>query len=149
MKIIPEDYASWARTTQLELNYPIPGHMEHYRRIYINEKGKGVTTEIRKDRLYYEYPKGTIIVKEVFPTLTPAADEKPMALTVMVKDPDNPESRGGWVWVAKNMQTAVETVFNYEFCFDCHTNANEVHPYGDKNPNNEFRDYVYFPYKGE
>ncbi len=30
------------------------------------------------------------------------------------------------------------------FCITCHANANEKHPYGDKNPNEEFRDYVYF-----
>jgi len=42
--------------------------------------------------------------------------------------------------------TAKETVITEEFCITCHGNANESHPYGDKNPNNEYRDYLFFPY---
>jgi hypothetical protein len=30
------------------------------------------------------------------------------------------------------------------FCVTCHANANEKHPYGDRNPREEFRDYVFF-----
>jgi hypothetical protein len=40
-----------------------------------------------------------------------------------------------------------EKVIDYEFCYDCHANANEPHPYGDRNPHGEFRDYVFFPYQ--
>jgi hypothetical protein len=34
-----------------------------------------------------------------------------------------------------------ETISDSELCFDCHCNANEPHPCGDKNPWSEFRDY--------
>jgi len=30
------------------------------------------------------------------------------------------------------------------FCITCHANANEKQSYGDGNPAEEFRDYVYF-----
>ena len=146
LPLVPDDYTSWKSPTEEVLNYPIPGHMEHYRRIFINRTGEGVTVESRGGRSYHDYPKGTIIVKEIFPSLEASADEKPMALTVMIKDPEHPQARGGWVWVRKVVETAEETVIDYELCFDCHANANESHPYGDGNPEGEFRDFVYFPY---
>ena len=54
-------------------------------------------------------------------------------------------ARGGWVWVAKNPATGEERIIDYEFCFDCHSDANEPHPYGDKNPQGGHRDYVFLP----
>jgi hypothetical protein len=60
--------------------------------------------------------------------------------------PEDPHSRGGWLWVAKAVGSGEETIIDWEFCFDCHANANEPHPYDDGNPGKEFRDHVFFPY---
>lgn len=146
-RLVPEEYSGWKSTTDAELNYPIPGHEEHYRKIFINSTGEMVSTEIRGDGLYYEYPDETMIIKEVYNNLILDADDRPVQLTVMIKDPEHPQSWGGWIWMAVDFETRNEQIISYEFCYDCHRNANENHPYGDGNPNAEFRDYVFFPYK--
>lgn len=144
--LVPEDYRSWNKATDELLNYSIPGHENNCRIIYINKTGESVQPTKKNNRVFYNYPEGTIVVKEVYKGLEhPAEDEEPLTLTVMIKDAQHPESRGGWVWIVKNFKTKQERVIDYEVCFDCHANANERHPYGDKNPNNDFRDYVYFP----
>ncbi len=148
-KLVPDEYSAWESPTDVELNYPIPGHVEQYRRIFINPVGTKVVKEERQKRIHHVYPDGTIIIKDIFATLTPAPDEKPIKQTVMIKAPNHPKSRGGWLWIVKDMKTSAETVIDYEFCFDCHGNANEGHPYGDRNPRAEYRDYVYFPYLAE
>ncbi len=143
---IPEDYRTWRQTTDIVFNYPIPGHEDHFRRIYINPRGEKFTTTQKNNRTFCEFPEGTIIIKEIYAGLDePGPQELPILLTVMIKDPGHPESRGGWVWLSQNYDTKETNTINYEFCVDCHTNANESHPYGDKNPNQEFRDYVFFP----
>ncbi|RKX80548.1 MAG: hypothetical protein DRP57_12900 [Spirochaetes bacterium] len=100
VKLVPENYKDWAMTAS-NLNYPIPGHENHYRQIFINKKGEEVKTEKKNGRLYYNYPKGTIIIKEIYPTLNPSKDDRSISLTVMIKDPENSLSRDGWVWVLK------------------------------------------------
>ncbi len=145
---VPEGYRGWKQTTNVVLDYPIPGHENHWRRIYINSTGEGVTSETREGRGYDAYPEGTIIVKEIYPGQEPKENDTPVGLAVMIKDTDNYLARGGWVWVDHDVATGKEKVIDYEFCFDCHANANEGHPYGDKNPDNEYRDYVFFPYRG-
>lgn len=143
--LVPSGYTGWAQTTRVPLTYPIPGHENHRRRIFINSVGLGVRIETRGGRRRYEYPVGTIVVKEVYPGLEAVPGEKPEALTVMIKRPDDPRSRGGWLWVVHTVATGEERIIDYEFCVECHANANEKHPYGDKNPDEEFRDYVYYP----
>ncbi len=145
-QLVPDDYKGWAMTAT-ELTYPIPGHESHYRQIFINKIGENVKIEKKNGRVYYDYPRGTIIVKEIYPTLEPKKGDKPISLSVMIKDPDNPLSRDKWLWIVKNLKTGKEKVIDYEFCFDCHANANEPYPYGDGNKNGDFRDYVYFPYR--
>ena len=144
--IVPDNYSNWAITAD-NLNYPIPGHEKHFRRVFINPVGEKVTTEKKNGRLFYNYPKGTIIIKEIYPSLKPKPETKPISLSVMIKDPDNPKSRDGWIWIVKDLKKNTEKIIDYEFCYDCHTNANEPHPYGDGNPNGDFRDDVFFPYK--
>lgn len=148
-KLVPDEYSAWESPTDVELNYPIPGHVEQYRRIFINPVGTKVVAEERQNRIHHVYPDGTIIIKDIYATLIPAPDEKPIKQTVMIKAPNHPKSRGGWLWIVKDMKTSAETVIANEFCFDCHANANEEHPYGDKNSKGEHRDYVYFPYLTE
>lgn len=143
--LVPAEYRSWQQTTNVLLNYPVPGHESHFRKIFINPVGLNVRNAKKNQRVFYDFPEGTIIVKEVYDGLEPpAADELPMILTVMIKQPAHPQSRGGWIWVVKNIKTQEEQIIDYELCADCHANANEKHPYGDQNPANDFRDYTFF-----
>lgn len=142
---IPADYRSWRQTTNIPLNYPIPGHESHFRRIFINATGEQVQRSEKNGRAFYEFPEGTMIVKEIYDGLdTPQPNALPVLLDMMFKQPQHPQARGGWVWAVKNVQTGETRIFGQELCVDCHANANERHPYGDRNPNEEFRDYTYF-----
>jgi hypothetical protein len=133
---IPADYSSWTRINREELDYPIPGHESNYRIIYLNEVGLEAEG--------YPFPEGTKIVKEVYSGLDPAEGEEPIMLTTMVKAPDHESARGGWLWIVVDGESGNETIITEEFCLTCHDNANEEHPYADGNPDEEFRDYVYF-----
>jgi hypothetical protein len=144
---VPADYATWERTTAAALDYPVPGHEEHHRRIFINRIGQDMRSEVRQGRVVHDYPEGTVLVKEVYEGLEPRPGEAPFQLTVMIKRPKDPLARGGWLWVVRDMASGQEKLIDYEFCFDCHASANEPHPYGDRNPRGEFRDYVFFPYR--
>ena len=147
--LIPEasQYLRWEQPVSAVLDYPIPGHEDNRRRIYINPAGTEVKVERRENRVYWQYPEGTIIVKEIIPGLQDADDDSPFQITAMIKSREDPKSRGGWLWVTKRTDGQDETVIDWEFCFDCHANANEPHPYGDGNAADEFRDYVFFPYR--
>lgn len=142
---IPDDYDSWQRLNDIELNYPIPGHESNYRIIYINDIGTGGFTAEQGG-----YPDGTIIVKAVYEGLEPEPGAKPVMLTGMIKDPDHENARGGWVWVMKDVSAASAenerplNVVMEAFCFTCHREANKPHPYADGNPSAEFRDFVFF-----
>jgi hypothetical protein len=145
--LLPRDWARWTRTTDVVLNYRIPGHEDHFRIPFINDTGKAVTTTVRDGRTAWEYPKGTIILKEAYQGLSaPAPGEKPIRLYGMIKDPKNPKARGGWVWVVRDTATKTESIFESPLCIDCHSYANAPHPYGDKNPKGENRDFVFFPF---
>lgn len=146
---IPAGYQNWDRLTEAELNYPIPGHMNHFRIPYINDVGKRAAVTKKNGRMFHEYPEGTVIVKEIYEGPgRPKPSGHPKSLTVMIKNGEHPLSRGGWLWVMKDMAAGKETVVDYSLCIDCHANANEKHPYGDKNLNENFRDFVYFPPAG-
>jgi len=69
---------------------------------------------IQNGKQRWDFPVGTIIVKEVYQTPKPAPGEQPVQLTIMVKAPNDPHSQGGWLWIT------------------------------DGNPDEEFSDYVYF-----
>jgi hypothetical protein len=145
--LVPADYASWELTTKVPLDYPVPGHENHHRRIFMNEIGEDVRIAKRQGRVVHDYPAGTVIVKEVYAGLQLQPGETPFQLLAMVKKPNDPLARGGWLWVMRDVASGQERIIDYEFCYDCHSNANEPHPYGDKNPGGEFRDYVFFPYR--
>ena len=145
--ILPESLQGWERTTTGTLNYRIPGHEDTFRVPYINALGTTVKTEVKAGRTTWEYPKGTVIVKETYQgSGTPAQGAKPFRVYGMIKDPQHPKARGGWVWATRETATGKETIHESPVCVDCHNYANGKHPYGDKNPQGEFRDYVYFPY---
>ena len=141
---VAADYSSWTRLNRRDLDYPVPGQESRYRVIYINTIGGEAEVEEREGRVWYSYPKGTVIAKEVYPTLNPSPDTEPILVTAMMKDPEHENAQGGWVWLAKNLKTQVEEIMEVEFCFTCHLTANEPHPYSDGNPEGEFRDYVFF-----
>ena len=63
----------------------------------------------------------------------------------MIKDRENPDAVGGWVWLAVDGTTRNETVVTGRFCVSCHRAANDAHAYGDKNPDREFRDFIFLP----
>jgi len=138
------DYHSWKRTTDVVLDYPIPGHQNRFRIPRMNEVGFTAKPTTDNGKRHWDFPVGTIIVKEIYQTPKPAAKELPIQLTIMVKAPKDPRSQGGWLWVTRDLPNGKEAVFMGNFCITCHENANEKHPYGDGNPNEEFRDYVYF-----
>ena len=64
----------------------------------------------------------------------------------MLKRPGHPQARAGWLWIVKDIPSGKETIISEEFCVTCHANANERHPYGDRNPTEDFRDFLFFPY---
>jgi hypothetical protein len=146
--LVPEDYSGWKRLTDVELDSFVPGHESHYRIPYINSIGEEVEiTTDSEGKTSYNYKEGTIIVKEIYPTLQYREGDKPMMLTVMVKKPDHRNAQGGWVWIARDMETNQEMQFKSDMCVNCHAGANGQHPYEDKNPNEEFRDYVFYPWR--
>jgi hypothetical protein len=147
--LVPADYRTWRRVPSQPLRSPVPGHLDSTRVVYINPTGLKAITSTRGERVVDDYPRGTIIVKEVFPSLQADVGGVPPRLTVMIKNPGHKLARGGWVWILAEPPRGTERVIDYEFCFECHTDANEAHPYGDGNPGGEFRDYVFFPYKLE
>ena len=141
-----EEYRIWKSPTTVELNYVVPGHLEQYRKIYINDIGYNVQPTEKGDHRTYTYPEGTMIVKEIYDDLIPPAkEEEPVSLTVMIKNSQHPKAQRGWLWIVKDVQTREERIIDYQLCCDCHANANEPHPYGDTNPTGSDRDYVFFP----
>ncbi len=140
---LPDDYAGWQRTTDLVLNNPIPGHGTGLRVIFINEVG---ATSAQLPDGSYRYPDGTIVIKEVYATPNPEAGDAPAMLTAMVKQEESEDALGGWIWITKDPGTGTESIVREEFCITCHANANEGHPYGDRNSSGTFRDYLFFPF---
>ena len=138
------DYHSWKRTTDVVLDYPIPGHQNRFRIPRMNDVGFTAKPTMDNGKRRWDFPAGTVIVKEVYQTTKPAPGEQPIQLTIMVKAPKDPHSQGGWLWITRDLPDGKEAVFMGNFCITCHANANEKHPYGDGNPKEEFRDYIYF-----
>jgi hypothetical protein len=138
------DYAEWARTTSVVLDYPIPGHENRLRIPRMNAIGFTAVPKRLSGRLVWSFPEGTVIVKEVYASAKPAPGEAPIQLTIMAKAGADTRAQGGWLWITKALPGGQEAVFTGNFCGTCHENANEKHPYGDGNPGEDFRDYVYF-----
>ena len=138
------DYPTWRRTTNVILDYPIPGHQNRFRIPRMNGVGFTAKPIIENGKRRWDFPEGTVIVKEVYQTPKPEPGEAPIQLTIMVKAPKDPHAQGGWLWITRDLPNGKESVFMGNFCITCHANANEKHPYGDGNPNEEFREYVYF-----
>lgn len=138
------DYPTWRKTTDIVLDYPIPGHMDRLRIPRMNAIGFSVVPTLVGGKLRWDFPENTVIVKEVYAKPKPAPGEGPVQLTIMVKAPKDPRSQGGWLWLTRDLPDGKEEAFTGNYCVTCHSNANEGHPYFDRNQNLEFRDYVYF-----
>lgn len=145
---VPADYATWGKTTDIPLDYPIPGHEDRYRLIYMNDRGFGFTSAEESGRIRTEFPLGTIIAKEMYPGPRAEPGQRPVMVTAMIKEPAHTKARAGWLWVMKDLGSGKETLVEGSFCVNCHNGANEPHPYGDRNPGKAFRDYVFFVPKG-
>lgn len=150
------NYETWETTTERELTGTIPGHSSSGRRkIYINETGTMVSYDSSSDPARWEYPPGTIIVKEIYPIVDPGPDDQPTLLLGMIKNPEDPTARAGWVWLLRRVATGEEQVFDNEYCVTCHSDANElrrsdaVFQIGEANDNREFRDFVFYPYQAQ
>lgn len=144
VNFIPADYRQWPSTTDTKLQFPIPGHEDNLRKIYINPQGLEYQKTKSNGNTQYFFSEGTVIVKEIYEGFNPEPDELPKQLTVMVKKPDHPKSLGGWLWIVAPSAEGQENIVENEFCLTCHSNANEQHPYADGNPEGEFRDYVFY-----
>ncbi len=138
------DYRRWKPTTDVVLDYPIPGHQDHFRIPRMNAIGFTATPTMVGKKRRWDFPVGTVIVKEVYASTKPMPEDQPIQLTIMAKEPQDPRAQGGWLWITQDLPDGKEAVFMGNFCITCHANANEKHPYGDGNPNEEFRDYVFF-----
>jgi hypothetical protein len=145
--LLPTDYRSWSRFPEKPLDYPIPGHLSSDRVIYINEQGAKARVEQDDNRLVERYPAGTTIIKEIYPGRRTTEGQLPKSLSAMIKAPAHDQARGGWLWIVKDIATGREQIIDYELCFDCHTDANGQHPYGDGNPDREDRDNIFLPYR--
>ena len=150
--LLEYDYPDWTQLHDEPITEPIPGHSSGIRTMYINPTGTAVTVTEGEARTVWDYPDGTVIIKEVaMPTEAGAAGE-PSMLLGMIKDPAHPQAQGEWVWVMRNPHTGEETIFDSEFCITCHADANERRtaddplPIGIPNPDRAFRDYVFYPY---
>lgn len=141
--LLPAGHGNWRTTTDVRLDYPIPGHEDRFRVIRMNEKGFGFSGSAGEPGGFV-FPEGTIIAKDIYAVSDPGPDDRPAMVTAMVKAESDPDARGGWLWVVKDLEKGAETVMTGDFCVRCHANANEAHPYGWKNPGAVFADYVFF-----
>lgn len=146
VNLVSADYGSWKKTHRVELDYPIPGHEDKYRRIFINALGENPAIRTVDGRIFHSYPPGTQVIKEIYESAEFREGMRPVMLTVMMKQPDHPLSRGGWLWIVQDRASGRESIISEEFCITCHSNANEKHPYGDRNPKEDHRDFLFFPY---
>ena len=139
-RLLEVDYRGWRQSTNVTLNFPVPGHGAGLRRSFVDDAG--FETEPAEDGSI-TYPSGTIFIKEIYASADPPEGAEPVSMAGMVKAPDDPRSRGGWIWISRNPSTGAETILQEEFCVTCHANANETHPYGAGNAMERFRDYVF------
>ncbi len=120
------DYKSWTKITEGE---PSTGnsqalgevHMgaEGYRDVYVNEVGLAMLTSDGP----YDFPEGTVIVKEQFPNRADWEAGKHAAYTISLKVADNPGTTSAdWNWAAGYKGKAQAHIEDPN-CVACHTAA--------------------------
>ena len=125
------DYKNWTRVTENEPSTGNPTnflggvHMgdEGYREVYVND--------IAKDTLYgsapYNYPAGSVIVKEQYASKADWEAGRKAAHTVSIKvAASDTAAKENWMWTDSLKGTAGES----EFCAGCHSIA-ETQAKGD------------------
>jgi hypothetical protein len=147
--LIPQEWATWEKGTPPMTVGPVAGHEEAFRTAYLNPTAEAARATMKDGKSSWNYPKGSIVLKAAYGgSSPPGKGEAPKRLYAMIKDPDDPRAKAGWVWVVREGAAGAESVIDAPFCVDCHGYANQPNPYGDKNPDGELRDYVFLPYDG-
>jgi hypothetical protein len=141
-----ENYRSWKKPLAAPLENAVPGHGQGVRVIYAAESAfNPVVSTDNTGRRRVVMKEGTIIVKEVYQNRAEFKRGAVDNLTVMVKDSKNKDAVNGWVWYMQKGMMSPQ-VMTSRMCAGCHEAANEQHPYFDKNPEDEFRDYLFAPF---
>lgn len=117
------DYKNWTKITEGRTGTGDPTgfigtvHMgrEGYRDVYVNDVGEAAITGSAP----YNFPVGTVIVKEQFKNKAAwEAGSKP-GVTVSIKKQEGTGSADNWEWADSYTATAGESAF----CAGCHTIA--------------------------
>ncbi len=112
------DYKNWTRVNEIPSTGQSPGlgavHLgpEGYRVVYVNDAGRDT---ILSDGPY-EYPEGTVVVKEQYKDEAAYESGKGAAVTVSLKVAGGP-GKETWHWADSYTATAEEN----EFCAGCHS----------------------------
>lgn len=119
------DFKSWTKITEGRTSTGDPTGLvsgvhkgrEGYRDVYVNDIGLAVN----QGTAPYNYPVGSVIVKEQFDDLQAFKAQKPTDLTIMVKltNSDTPDAKN-WGWSA-GYSSKLEEV--NAFCSGCHSVA--------------------------
>lgn len=114
------DYKSWETASDTPSTGPSPGlgavHKgpEGYRMVYVNDVGR----DVLKGDGPYEYPKGTILVKEQYDDQAAYESGEGADVTVSLKVDDAAEGgAGNWQWAAGYKEAAGDDAF----CSGCHS----------------------------
>jgi len=113
------DYKTWQTATAMPTTGASPGlgnvHKgpEGARHVYVNNVGAAVM----KGEGPYEYPQGTVIVKEQYDSLADYQAGKTPDVTVSVKVGAGPKARENWQWAAGLAAPAEDSAF----CSGCHS----------------------------
>lgn len=118
------DFKTWTKVTDLEPSTGNPTgfhgnqHMgdEGYRDVYVNDIGK----DALMGSAPYNFPAGTVIVKEQFANKANWEAGRKAAVTVSVKaTASDTVAKDNWIWADSYKGTAGESAF----CSGCHTIA--------------------------
>lgn len=117
------DYKSWHKITADKPGTGDPTslignvHMgrEGYRDVYVNEAGKAALTGSAP----YDFPVGTVVVKEQFKDKAAWEAQKGAGVTVSLKIAEGTGAATNWHWADSYTSTAGDSAF----CSGCHTAA--------------------------
>jgi len=114
------DYKTWQTATVSPTTGASPGLGSVHkgprgaRHVYVNDVGARV---LLKGEGPYEYPAGTVIVKEQYDSLADFQAGKTPDVTVSVKVAAGPAARENWQWAAGYKAEAMDSAF----CSGCHS----------------------------
>jgi len=118
------NYQPWTKITEgrvitgnpIGLTAEVHMSTKGYREVFVNEVGR----ETMQGSAPYNYPAGTVIVKEQYKNKAAWEAQSSPQLTIMVKiaDSDNPQAEN-WIWATGYQESAGANAF----CSGCHTAA--------------------------